>query len=75
MTTLRTREEMDKIPYIKYARYFMSKKRLSFKWPVWFFKFMQKATITCNLYLKLKNGEKKKKGEKGIVKSKVRTQF
>ena len=51
------------------------KKRLSFKWPVWFFKFMQKATITCNLYLKLKNEKKKKKGEKGIVKSKVRTQF
>lgn len=63
MTTLRIQEEMDKIPYIKYARYFMShthtQKRLSFELSVWFFDIMQKVTTKCNVYMMFKNKKRK----------------
>lgn len=37
MTTSRTQEEMDKIPYIKYARYFALSIGIGFEWQFCFF--------------------------------------
>lgn len=52
MTTSRTREEMDKIPYIKYARYFiLNYKSIGFEWQFWFFKLYKRQTTKCGLFI------------------------